>query len=185
MKVAISGSSSPFLKLARFHCRFWMNPPSVPMQVEMFLSQFHFLNSFKTLFNIILPVLLTSSEWFNLSIIRICNLFHAFYLLNLTHHSITLIILGRRYIFWNLWNGYSPGYHWGGGTEFDSTSIHVGIVVDKLAHGHMLFKYFHRFLSESFHITYSIQVPLKLNNVVIEGAVNTALLCLLLSLHRC
>jgi len=69
------------------------------MQVEMFLSQLHFLNSLKTPFNIIQPSVVKPSEWFNLSIIRMCILLHNFYLFNLTFHSITLIILGRRYLF--------------------------------------------------------------------------------------
>jgi len=50
LKVTLLGSSSPFLKLAHFHYRVWETPPSVPMQVEKFLSQFHFLNSLKTHF---------------------------------------------------------------------------------------------------------------------------------------
>ena len=153
VKFALSGSSSPFVKFAHFHYGFWKNPPLDPMQDEMFLSQFHILNSLKSLFNIILPVVLKSSEWFNLKIIGICNLFHAFYLLNLAFLSITSIILGRMYVYQNFWNGYSPGCHLRDRVRslvipYRICCGQIGTKID-----FYFTKHFDTSLSESFHIT--------------------------------
>jgi hypothetical protein len=109
-------------------------------------------------------------------------LFYVFYLLNLTFHSITLIILGRRYIYWNFWKGYSPGFQCGG-TEFDILLFHVGFVLDKLGQGQIFIfpNYFDRSLPESFHITIFHSCTLMLHNIAIEGVVISGMLSLSVS----
>jgi hypothetical protein len=50
LKVVLSGSSPPFLKLPNFRDHVWKTPFSVLMQIEMLLNQLQFLNYLKVPF---------------------------------------------------------------------------------------------------------------------------------------
>jgi len=52
---------SNFCEKRTFHDSVWKTSPSIPIQMEMFLNQFQFLNSLKTLFNITILIVLNSS----------------------------------------------------------------------------------------------------------------------------
>ena len=84
-------------------------------------------------------------------------------------------------MYWNFWNGYSPGCHCGGPSSVPYRTIWDLFWRNWNKDRFLFFKYFQKSLSEPFNIKYFIHVLLMLNNAVIEGVVNTTLLSLSLS----